>query len=159
MNAVLVSMNESDFDSTPPQIDASARPSASGPTPHPALDGKRIKMVGSGAIYFVWNGGYKCWVPDPTTYNNMFQSWDNIEELAADQFDAIATGAPITSGAMLAAGTGQGAVFLVTNGHKNFVTQPSVMTYCNFRWPSTTYPPVLIDFIPMGVTIDYGASK
>jgi hypothetical protein len=55
----------------------------------------------------------------------------------------------------MAQATGDPAIYLVTNGKKNHVASPDVMTYCNFKYPETTYPPILVDSLKDGFTITY----
>ena len=143
------------FDATPPASAEVDMSSPGGPIPHPGLDGKRIKPANSNNFYFVWQGGYKCWIPDSITYESLFASWDRIEVIAPDEIVLITDGSPITSEALLARANNSALVYLVTNGTKNLVSSPSVMSYCHFNWPPV-YPTPLVDFIPTGITIDYG---
>ena len=125
------------------------------PMPHPGLNGKRVKSPVHPAVYFVWNGGYKCWIPNPHTYNSIFRSWDGILEIDPDELAAIASGPTLTNGALMARPEGFAPVYLLTNYTKNWVTAPRVMDYCNFKWPPTL-PPIIFEFIPNGINIDYG---
>ncbi len=126
-------------------------------TPHPGLDGKRVKDPKYPAIYFVWRDGYKCHIPDPATYNNLFRDWSGVLKVDTEELAQIATGPPLTSGAVLARGKGTAAVFLVTNGRKHHVKNPNVMNYCWFNWSAVVeVPPVMLDFVPTGPVIDAG---
>lgn len=132
-----------------------AQPSAStnSGTPNPGFDGKRIVQKGGGPVYFVWRGGYKCHIPDPTTYGNLFTTWGNILELGKDQIDQIATGEPLTEGSAM--GQGGGTVYMFTNGKKHGVTSPAVMTYCQLNY-GIAYPNVIVNSVPDGIIINYG---
>lgn len=126
-------------------------------TPHPALDGKRVKDPNEPAIYFVWNDGYKCHIPDPTTYNNLFRSWGGILKLDPEELAQIATGPPLTSGAILARAKDTAPVYLITNGKKHHIKNPNVMEYCWFRWDAVVVvPPIMLDAIPTGPIVDAG---
>lgn len=146
----LLGMSPDELNSTPPTL-----PESEG-APAPDRDGQRIAIAGGeGQIWFVWNGGYKCWVPDPDTYESTFASWDGIVSLDRAEVDAIASGAHLSYGAMtVQVGAGE-KVYLVTNGTKNWIASPEVMTYCNFRPPTTDTPAILVESIPMGILIDY----
>ena len=41
------------------------------PAPAPQLNGLLLQLPGASPVYLVING-FRCWVPDPTTYNNLF---------------------------------------------------------------------------------------
>ncbi|MCY6957257.1 hypothetical protein [Clostridium brassicae] len=123
-------------------------------TPHLGLNGKLIK--GSACnVYFVWNGGYKCFVPNANTFNNLFKNWKTIIQLHDDELNSISTGPDISNNACLI--TGNNNTYLLTNGEKHFITAPSVMEYCNFDWKKILkVPQIIIDSIPNGKNIDYG---
>lgn len=126
-------------------------------TPHPALDGKRVKDPDRPEIFFVWGDGYKCHIPNPTTYNNLFNTWSGVMKLDPDELAQIAPGPPLTSGAILARAKDTAPVFLVTNGKKHHIKNPSVMGYCSFNWNAVVIvPPIMLDAIPTGPVIDAG---
>ncbi len=156
MDEKLVTMDPASMDTTPPPVQNLDMSVKGGPVPHPGFNGRRIKPIGGNAIYFVWKNGYKCWIPNPATYDNLFRSWGGILELSKAQVDAIATGPNITPGAIMARGHDQAAVYFVSNQTKNWVTSPVAMDYCHFKWPNPTVPPVLLEFIPDGHHINYG---
>src|SRR5262249_36609415 len=62
------------------------------------LNGLRIKSRNRPEIYLVMSG-YRRWIPDPATYNNLFRNWEGVVPFA--DIDAIPLGAPITPGAVL----------------------------------------------------------
>lgn len=156
MKETIVNMNEEQFDSTPPLVTEVDMSAERGPTPHPALDGRRVKLRGGVTIWFVWRGGYKTHVPDPTVYNNLFRSWDGFVELPADEIANIATGFSL-AGATMVRGRGTSPVYLVARDQKHHVTAPAVMDYCNFKWPTEAnllvVEPIFIDPIPPGAQI------
>ena len=158
MEPKTVSMKESEFSLEAPIVRELDFSVAGAPMPHPGLNGKRVKAPGKPAIYFVWNGGYKCWIPNPVTYNGIFRSWSGILEVDPDELAMIATGPALTPGALMIRPQGLAPVYLVTNGAKNWVKSPDVMDYCNFTWPAgnAVVPEIVPQFIPNGITIDYG---
>jgi hypothetical protein len=148
---------------------ASLPPLPAGTTePQPDLNGKLVQS--QGYIAFIWwggpvldpngIGGYACHVPDPATATALFGSAFQVIQLSEPLFDTITPGPALTGSpdhAVLAMGDQSPNVYLVTNGTKNLVASPSVMNYCQFQWPSPSVPQVLLDFIPNGVTINYGS--
>ena len=153
-----VTLKETEFDTEPPVLKEFDYEAVGAPFPHPGLCGKRVKSPDHRSVYLVWNGGYKCWIPNPATYDAIFRDWEEIVLLDTDQLAAIATGPSLTSGALMVRPQGLAPVYLVTNGTKNWVTSPKVMEYCHFRWPTgnAVVPPILMEFVPNGIHIDYG---
>ena len=47
------------------------------PQPMPELNGLLLQLPGAPQIYLVLNG-FRCWVPDPATFNNLFVSGATI---------------------------------------------------------------------------------
>ena len=45
--------------------------------PRPDLDGLRVQMPNRPEIYLI-DQGYRRWIPDPATYNNLFRDWNGI---------------------------------------------------------------------------------
>lgn len=124
--------------------------------PHPALDGQRIKPKGDPAIYFVWDNGLACHIPNPVTYELLFSTWEGILEIDPDQFAKFAKGPALSPGASILRGKGQDAVWFVSNGSKHHVASPPVMDYCAFDWDHEVVPAILLEFVPTGFTITYG---
>jgi hypothetical protein len=110
------------------------------------LAGQRIATPGDTAIYLVDIDGSKRHIPDPTTYNNLFRDWSGIQAVDAS---TIWSGPALTSGAYLA--TAQetlGAVYLIDNGQKRWITSPAAMDKFWFNWntvrkvPQSTLTPI-----------------
>src|SRR4051794_37367351 len=79
-------------------------------------DGERVIGSKGGAVYLALNGQL-CWIPDPTTYNNLFKDWNGI--VVNDYLiNNMPHGATLTSGAVLAQATGTAPVYLATNNMK-----------------------------------------
>jgi hypothetical protein len=125
--------------------------------PHPGLNGFRVmsEEPRPPAVYFVWNGGFKCHIPDPATYDSLFANWDRVLRLDVDELNSISTGPPMSPGAAIVQAAGDTAVYLVSNGSKHWVTRPFVMRYCNFRAPLEV-PRSVLEPIPRGFDINYG---
>jgi hypothetical protein len=139
-------------------------PAASQPTPasdnaipHPGLNGQRVadKSGTDKGLYFIWDGGLKCWVPNPVTYTQIFQDWGGILYLDPDELAQIATGPDMTSGAGIFKSFDADPNFLVSNSQKHYITSPGVLAYCNFRGAEVVSP-VLLDLIPPGFNVTYG---
>jgi hypothetical protein len=122
-----IDINES-FDSKV-QSFASRAESLTSAVPRPDLNGVRLKAPNNSAIYVVIDG-YRRWIPDPGTYNNLFRNWDGI--LVVTNIPDIAVAEPLSSGAVLARATGSDPIYLISNGVKRHITSPSVMGKYNF---------------------------
>lgn len=137
-----------------------------GAVPHPGLNGMRVtlrpeerKDEQDNKIFFVWDGGVKCWIPDGQTYNNLFANLDGVIALSRKELDSISKGPDLTVGAMTVQLQGDGLhdpQYVLTNNAKHWIASSSVLRYCNFR-TGTEMPRIIIDFIPSGSNIDYGA--
>ena len=113
----------------------------------PDLNGLRVQLPGSPAIYLI-DRGQKRYIPDPATFNNLFKNWSHYQDL---DVDSIETGQPISVGAILAAPVGSGTIYLLDCGVKRHITAPSVMNKYNFNWDRVyKLPPIAIDNIPTG---------
>jgi hypothetical protein len=116
--------------------------------PRPDLAGQRFVAPGSPKIYLVDPQGYLRYIPNPTTYNNLFRNWNGV--LTFDIVN-IAQGPAISNGAILARGSGESPVYLITNGVKDWITTPAAMDKYYFNWATVcVVPDVLVDFIPNG---------
>jgi len=137
--------------------------------PQPSLNGRLLQPEGSPYIAFIWwggpvldpngVGGYACHVPDMTTATVLFGGTFQVTQVPAALFNTITPGPALTGSpdnAILAVGDQNPSVYLVTNGFKNHVATPAVMNYCQFP-RAQEVPQVLLDFIPDGVTINYGS--
>jgi hypothetical protein len=117
--------------------------------PRADLAGLRLKAPNNAAIYLVDPKGFLRWIPDPTTYNNLFRDWNGV--ISSLDIPNISKGPNLTSGAVLAIAIGTAPVYLVTNGTKEWITSPAAMDKYYFNWNTIVQTPhVLIDFIPTG---------
>ena len=117
--------------------------------PRPDLSGLRLKTPNNPAVYVVDPQGFLRWIPDPATYNNLFRDWNSIVT-DVDLVD-IALGPPLTSGAILAQGSGEAAIYLISNGTKQWITSPAAMDKYDLNWNTVVQVPhVLVDSIPTG---------
>ena len=119
------------------------------PEQRPDLNGMRVKQPNQDHIYLI-DEGKKRHIPDPTTYNNLFRSWEYFEDLDVND---IETGTSITPGAVLVSGDATPHVYLIDGGCKRHVTSPAVMDKYHFRWPTQPVPQAVIDAIPTGPAI------
>lgn len=124
-------------------------PAAAGPRPD--LNGLRLKSPAAPAIYLVLDG-FRRWIPDPDTYNNLFRDWNGI--VVDINIDSVPEASPLTSGAVLARPIGMAPVYLVSNSTKRWVTSPAAMDKYYFAWNRIVQVPhVLLDSIPEGPSI------
>jgi hypothetical protein len=119
--------------------------------PRPDLNGYRLKAPGNPKVYLV-DQGYRRWIPDPTTYNNLFRDWNGIvqDPLIFD----VPEGLQLASGTVLARGSGTAPVYLVEPGSKRWIVDPHTMDVYYFSWDRIyAIPPVLLAGIPNGPNI------
>lgn len=114
----------------------------------PDLAGRRILAADGISVYLVNPEGYLQGVPNPGTYNNLFRDWNGMVQLDVLHLAKLAN---LSNGAVLARGNGSGAVYIVTNGWKRWITSPATMDKYHFAWNRVyVVPQVLIDSIPQG---------
>ena len=119
--------------------------------PRPDLNGLRVKLPNAPEIYLI-DEGYRRWIPDPATYNNLFRDWNGI--VVDIDINAIPLSMPISSGAILARGNGTAPVFLISNGVKRWITSPAAMDKYYFAWNRVYVVPVaFVNSIPNGSNI------
>jgi hypothetical protein len=116
------------------------------------LNGLRVKLPGRPEIYLI-DQGYRRWIPNPATFNNLFRNWNGIVEEIS--ITSIPQGQNISSGAVLARAYGTAPVYLVDRGLKRWITSPAAMDRYNFSWDRIyQVPNILLDSIPTGANID-----
>jgi hypothetical protein len=114
-------------------------------------DGERVKGSNSAPVYLILHGQLR-WIPDPTTYNNLFKDWNGIS-INDYLVDNVPAGATLTSGAVLAKGSAA-PIYLVTNGQKLWIPDPTVFNKFYFNSGKViTVPDVVINFVPQGPNI------
>ena len=98
--------------------------------------------------YLVNDGGYKCHIPDPATYHNLFAN-DPTLTLTPEVPD-IADGPAITPGAILARAKGANEIYLISNKVKRHIATNKVLHKYQFEGKVVDVPPVLLDIIESG---------
>jgi hypothetical protein len=133
-----------------------------GASPHPGLNGKRVvlrtderKTPEDNALYFVWGDGFKCWVPDPPTFDALFANLQEVIVLSRAQLDAIATGPTMSNGAAIVRADKMPDQYLVSNKEKHLITSMKVLQYCHFT-EAREVPLSVIEAMPTGFKINYG---
>ena len=117
--------------------------------PRPDLAGLRVKLPTQPQIYLIDPDGYRRWIPNPDTYNNLFRDWNGV--VTDIDINEIAEGSALTDGAVLVRGSNSAPVYLVSNSMRRWVTSPAAMDKYHFNWNRVyVVPPVLVDFIPQG---------
>jgi hypothetical protein len=114
-------------------------------------DGERVTASTGGAIYLVMHGLLRL-IPDPTTYNNLFKTWNGV--VVSDYLvDNIPSGPALTSGAVLAKGSSP-AIYLVTNNQKLWIPDPATFEKFSFNGSKVnTVADVIINFVPTGPNV------
>jgi hypothetical protein len=134
------------------QVLAAAAASGDTSAPHPELNGQLLQLPGQPAVYLVLNA-FRCWVPDPTTFNNLFNP--GTKPILDPNIGLISAGTALTSGAMLAKGTASATVYLLTYGVKMGIPSGDVFNAYHFNWSAIqTFPQIVIDSIPTGPNVD-----
>ncbi len=95
------------------------------------LDGLRIRMPGTDAVYMV-DQGKKRHIADQFVYNQLFRNWDNIH-LDLD-VQAIDKGPDLTHSAILFKCIDSPKVFLLDGNLKRWIRSPAVMDRFQFNW-------------------------
>jgi hypothetical protein len=120
--------------------------------PRPDLNGLRVKLPNRHEIYLI-DRGYRRWIPNPATYNNLFRDWNGV--VIDIDIDEIPLGASITSGAVLARASGTAPIYLIDQGLKRWIASPAIMDKYYFAWGRVyTLPSATINAIPSGSNID-----
>jgi hypothetical protein len=121
-------------------------------SPRPDLNGLRVKLPNRPEIYLI-DRGYRRWVPNPGTYNNLFRDWNGI--VVDIDIDEIPMGPGISSGAVLVRAAGTAPVYLVDQGVKRWIVSPAMMDRYHFAWNRVyVLPAGSVDPIPVGPNID-----
>src|ERR1700675_1641731 len=106
-------------------------------------------MMAMISVFLVDPQGFLRWIPDPVTYNNLFRDWNSI--VVDIDLVNIAVGPALTSGAVLARGSSEAAVYLISNGTKQWITSPAAMDKYDLNWNTVVLVPnALVDSIPGG---------
>ncbi len=119
--------------------------------PRPDLNGTRLKRPDSDDIYFV-DQGYRRLVPDASTYNNLFESWDGI--VVMPDADAIPEGPPIPDGAILAKDK-RDPIYLIDRTVKRQILLPA-FTMVRYHFAAQrvyVVPRILLEHIRSGSVI------
>jgi hypothetical protein len=120
-------------------------------SPRPDLNGLRVKLPNADPIYLILDG-YRRWIPDPDTYNNLFRNWDGV--IVDIDINDIPEGPPLSHGAILARALNTAPVYLVSNGLKRWVTSPAAMDKYWFAWEKVlNVPASLLDPLPPGAPL------
>ncbi|MEU5977771.1 hypothetical protein [Streptomyces sp. NPDC047315] len=115
-----------------------------------SLNGYRLRQVGTQAIFVVIDGKRR-WVPDMSTYNNLFGTM-NIHEVV--DLYRIPDGGPLSSGAFLATAPSSDTVWLISNGLKRGITGPAFAKY-EFDWSKIEMlRDVVLNAIPQGPNVE-----
>ncbi len=116
--------------------------------PRPDISGLRVKLPTDPKVYLIDPRGFRRWIPDPTTYNNLFRDWAGI--VIDIDINEIPEASPLTSTAVLVK-SNTAPVYLVSNGMRRWITSPEVMDKYTFAWERIlTLPPSVVDSIRRG---------
>jgi hypothetical protein len=118
------------------------------PEPMPQLNGLLLQLPGNPKVYLVLNA-FRCWVPDPATFNNLFVAGATITPDI--NIGVVSEGPALSSGAVLAKSTDSDRVYLVSNGVKMWIPSPAIFTRYQFNSAKVqVVAPILINSIPNG---------
>lgn len=117
-------------------------------SPRPDLAGLRLTPLTGGPIYLVNPEGFLQWIPNPSTYNNLFRDWNGVHRV---DIATMPIGTALSNGAVLAKGNDSVAVYIISNGKKRWITNPSAMDKYHFNWSHVyVVPQILVNSIPTG---------
>jgi len=118
----------------------------------PGLNGRRIR-VGGVTVYLVLEG-QACHVPNPDTYDNLFENWEGLKEVGSLSDLDIDEGPALSASAGLLQQVDDAPVYFVSNQEKRWVTSPEVMDVYDFAWEKVQKVSATpIDAIPNGPNI------
>jgi hypothetical protein len=147
--AILVATTATTVLSTGP---ATAAPASIGVTAvRPDLDGVRIQSVNNSAVFLIIDG-QRHWIPNETTYFNLFRSFDGIVKDA--HINDIDEGEQLSDGAILARSPDFANVYLVSNGMRRWISSRGVFDRYQFNSRKiVSIPSVVLFTIPEGPPI------
>ena len=114
-------------------------------------NGTLIRETGTTAIYLVVFGD-RCWVPNPTTYGNLFLDSTAVKEISKAEMAAVPVGPDLTDGAYLGAVDGDPHVYLVSWRMANHIASPAVFNQFGFNEKKIRKSPT-VGAVPKGWTL------
>ncbi len=111
-------------------------------------DGQRVRGSSGPNVYLMLNGILR-WIPDATTYAQLFRNWDGIS-VNDYLVDNAPSGEPITSGSVLI--NDGGTIYLVTLSRKMWVPDMATYNKFNFGMP-VTVPHIVAQYLPTGPNV------
>ena len=117
-----------------------------------SFDGYRVKTSSNATVYVVINNQKRA-IPDMTTFNNLFDNTTDIQVVTQAQLNSISPGATLTSGAVLAKGSGA-TVYLITNNQRLPIMSMETVDKYDFDINKVvTTPDVILNLIAQGAVI------
>jgi hypothetical protein len=117
-----------------------------------SYDGYRVKTSSNPSVFVVIDN-LKRHVPDMATYNNLFENTTDIQVVTQPVLNSIAAGPPLTTGAILAKGSGP-SVYLISNGQRRHIKTMEAMDKFDFAAPKiVSVPDSILNAIPIGAEI------
>mmetsp|Transcript_7338 Transcript_7338/g.9122 ORF Transcript_7338/g.9122 Transcript_7338/m.9122 type:complete len:150 (-) Transcript_7338:148-597(-) len=113
-------------------------------------EGWKYHVIESGAIYSCI-GGKMRWIPNPHTYNKLFNQPWRYHNIYAGTFHNYYIGVPLPNGASLVRGDGDAAVYLtdIHNGYpvKRWICSPYWFNKYDFNWHAIrVIPKIIVDY-------------
>lgn len=122
-----------------------------GPEPRPEFNGLLVQVTGLPQVYLVING-YRRWIPNWDTFLNLFPSNASIKNDTG--VILIAQGPDLSNGAVLAKSSADAKTYLVSNGMKMWIPNPTIFRRYQFNGSKVlTVAPVIMDAVPTGPDI------
>lgn len=120
----------------------------------PFTDGTRARDASTGNIYLAIDGELR-WIPNPTVYNNLFDTWSGIVSRPTLSPTVFRIGPQLDDNCHLIAAPGCG-VAMVVDGVRRHIANPATMTRFSFSWTTpVTLTPAAFNAYPQGVDIEY----
>jgi len=121
------------------------------PEPHPELNGYLLQSDNLDPIYLVVDGK-RCHVPDPQTFKNLFI--DGTRASQSPLIDVVILGTPLETGALLIKADGDPTYYLLSNGMKRGIPNPTILGQYKFDSAKVrSFPKIVINSIKDGPNI------
>jgi hypothetical protein len=129
----------------------SAKAAYSDATDWTKYDGQRITSSTGGGIYLIMAGSLHL-IPDPFTYNRIFQNWSGIQ-VNDYLMDNVPMGSPLGEGAAVVIGNGNSAQYLLNGAAKQWIISLEQKAQFNFLNSPMVVDQFVLNAIPVGPNV------
>jgi len=132
------------------------------PTSPSFAEGSLVRLSGRPEVYVI-QGGRKCYIPDPETFNTRGYRWDQVRDVDATTFNNIPTGTPLASVKPTAPPVSEGSlirlrgtpdVYVIQSGRKCRIPDPETFNKRGYKWDQIKdVEPAVFNNIPTGTPL------